>query len=219
MKIEPVDCVTELFAYTYHLVEQIEQMEYDQVLENYTRIIDKAKACAKDAGIPKKKFDEALFAVFAWVDETIFALAWKHKPEWIRNSLQKRYFNTTSAGSQFFTNLEKLGPDDEDIIEVYDYCLSSGFKGSMYESYDQEKLKSIKQDTVKRSQGETGLEVPEILFPEAGNKAFNKRLKRKRWKGMSNLTSLFVLLPILLFLVLYYFFNEQLAQIVNNFGL
>ena len=61
-------------------------------------------------------------------------------------------------------------------------------------------------------------DVPEILFPEAGDIVFNKRLKRKKWKGISNFSSVFVLLPILVFLILYYFFNERLIQMVSDYG-
>jgi type VI secretion system protein ImpK len=69
------------------------------------------------------------------IDETILETGWQQKNEWIKNSLQKQFFNTTSAGTQFFTRIEKLGSEDKDILEVYDYCLASGFKGCLHESF------------------------------------------------------------------------------------
>ena len=219
-KISSVDCVTELLAYTYHLVDplQTHPIEYDKVSANYHQLIQRAKARAKSAEIPKKQFDQALFAVFAWIDETILETGWQQKHKWLKNSLQKVFFNTTSAGAEFFTRIEKLGPQDKDILEVYNYCLASGFKGSLHESYYQEKLNAIKEDTRKKLTDGDNFKVPEILFPEAGDIVFSKRLKRKRWKGRFNFASVFVLLPILLFLILYCFFNERLTQMVNDSG-
>lgn len=151
MKTSSVDCVTELLAYTYHLVDQLQtqSLEYAQVAANYQQLIQRARVRAKSAGISKKKFDQALFAIFAWIDETILETGWQQKNEWIKNSLQKKYFNTTSAGTQFFDKLEKFGEDDKDILEVYDYCLASGFKGSLYEPYQRDKLDGIKINTQK----------------------------------------------------------------------
>lgn len=220
MKISSVDCVTELLAYTYHLIDrlQVHPMEYEKVAGNYHQLIQRAKARAKSAGIPIKQFDQALFALFAWIDETILETGWQHKHEWIKNSLQKKFFNTTSAGSEFFKKIEKFGPEDKDILEVYEYCLASGFKGCLYESYHQEKLNAIKTDIRKKLTDRDDVDVPDILFPQAGDTVFKKRLKRKRWKGLSGFSSAFILLPVLLFLLLYYFFNERLIQMVNDSG-
>ncbi len=221
METSAVDCVTELFAYTYHLVEVLadEQPEYEKVSATYATLISRARACGKSAGIQKTEFDNALFAVFAWVDEAILATGWQHRNEWIRNSLQKKYYNTTSAGTQFFERLDKLKPEDSSVLEVYDYCLASGFKGCLYEPYQQEKLDSIKKNTFKKLYGETDFEIPDVLFPESGTIDFDRRLKRKRWKGMSSSTSLWILVPVLLFVALYYFFNERLISIIQDTGI
>jgi type VI secretion system protein ImpK len=221
MEASAVDCVTELFAYTYHLIDVLadEQPEYETVSKTYATLIARARACGKSAGIPKKEFDDALFAVFAWVDEALLASGWQYKNEWIRHSLQKKYYNTTSAGTEFFEHLDKLTPEDRSVLEVYDYCLASGFKGCLYEPYHQEKLDSIKKITYKKLYGETEFKIPGILFPESGTIDFNQRLKRKRWKGMASSTSLWVLLPVLLFLALYYFFNDKLMHILNDTGI
>ncbi len=220
VNISSVDCVTELLAYTYYIVDRLQtgQLEYDEVFNNYQQLIQRAKQRAKSAAIAKNRFDQALFAIFAWIDETILETNWQYKNQWIKNSLQKKFFNTTSAGTRFFEKLEKLGPDDKDIIEVYDYCLASGFKGCLYESYNQEKLNGIKINTRKILSEDGKLDIPDILFPEAGDIEFSKRLKRKRWKGLSGFSSLLVLLPVLLFVLLYYFFNEHLIQMVNSYG-
>lgn len=220
MKISSADCVTELLAYTYHLVDQFQTnaVPYDQVAGNYQQLIQRAKTRAKSAGIPIQQFDKALFAVFAWIDETLLETNWQYKQDWIKNSLQKKYYNTTSAGTEFFAMLEKLGPEDKETLEVYDYCLASGFKGCYFEPLFQEKLNALKTETLKKLTDSRGVDVPEVLFPEAGDTIFTRRLKRKRWKGLSGYSSVFILIPIVLFFILYYFFNTHLIQIVTGTG-
>ncbi|MEA1968345.1 MAG: DotU family type IV/VI secretion system protein [Thermodesulfobacteriota bacterium] len=220
MKFTIIDCVTELFAYTYYLVEKLSssQIDFDQVKDNYTGLIDQARVCGKSAGIPQKKIDKALFPVFAWIDESLLETSWDHKQEWIKNSLQKVYFNTTNAGEIFFKNLEKLTEDEKEIQEVYQYSLSSGFKGNMYQSFSQEQLKNYKENTLKKIKKDEELQVPEILFPEAGNSIFSQRLKRKKWKGLAGLSYMFVLLPILLFVALFYFFDKTLMDMIRASG-
>jgi len=221
MKISSVDCVTELLAYTYHLIDQIQLQhpEYDQVSGNYDQLISRARSRAKAAGIPKNRFDDALFAIFAWIDETLLRTGWDQKNQWIRQSLQKRFFNTTNAGVEFFDRLDKFGEDEQDILEVYDYCLASGFKGRFYQSHEQDKLKAAKAAARQKLNRDETFEVPEILFPDAGSIEFSKPIKRKRWKGLSSFASIFVLLPILLFCLLYYFFNEQLFKMISDSGI
>ncbi|MCK5099812.1 MAG: DotU family type IV/VI secretion system protein, partial [Desulfobacteraceae bacterium] len=94
-KISSVDCMTELFAYTYYLSEQLNtsKMEYSKVAENYNRLISQAKERGKSAGISKSIFNKSLFPVFAWIDEALLETGWDHKQEWVKNSLQKKYFN------------------------------------------------------------------------------------------------------------------------------
>ncbi len=221
MKISSVDCITELMAYTYHLTDrlQTDPVDYDQVSKIYHDLIQQAKIRAKSAGIPKSRFDLALFAVYAWIDETILATGWSQKNDWIKNSLQKVFFNTTNAGVEFFEKAEKLGDEDRDLLEVYHYCLSSGFRGCLYEPYQQEKLEGIKTNIREKLKNVQDFDVPDILFPEAGDTVFGKRLKRKRWKGMSSYSTVYVLLPILLLLLLYYFLNEKLTRMVIDSGL
>lgn len=221
MKISSVDCVTELLAYTYHLADrlQTDPVPFDQVSRIYHDLIGRAKNRARSAGIPKNRFDLALFPVFAWIDETILETGWSGRNEWIKNSLQKTFFNTTNAGVEFFERAQKLGDDDQDILEAYHYCLSSGFKGNLYESFQQERLEGIKSNIREKLKADKDFDLPEVLFPEAGDVVFTKRLKRKRWKGLSNYSSVYVLVPVVLLLLLYYFFNEKLTRMVIDSGL
>ena len=221
MTLSLIDCVAELFAYTYYLAENLnsQQPEFETVKANYTDLIGQARECGKSAGISKKKMDSALFPVFAWIDEVLLETAWTHKQEWVKHSLQKVYFNTTNAGETFFKRLEKLGGDDRDLLEVYQYCLASGFKGSLYQSYYQEQLKNYRDNALKKIASSDAMEVPDILFPESGKNRTPKQLKRKRWKGLAGFSYLFVLLPVLLFVSLFYFFDNALNHMIRISGI
>ena len=218
MKLSITDCVTELFSYTFYLVDNLatSHIDFNHVSDNYISLIAQSRACAQKAGISKAKIDKAFFAVFAWVDETLVNTSWDYREEWIKNSLQKTHFNTTNAGETFFKNLEKLNKNEPEIIEVYQYCLASGFKGNMFESFLQEKLNSFKENTLKQIKTKEELKIPEILFPKSGYTEISKTLKRKRWKGLAGFSYLFILLPILLFVTLFYFYNKALIDMVNN---
>ncbi len=221
MKIEIIDCVTELFAYTYYLVEELNStgIDFEEVKKNYSDLIGQARQCGQSAGIPKKKINDALFPVFAWIDESLLDTSWEHKQNWARNSLQKIHFNTTNAGKLFFTRLEKLSEDENDIREIYQYCLASGFRGDLYRSFQREELKTRRLALLKQITGHDKPEIPEILFPQAGNKAISGIIKRKRWKGMAGFSFILVLLPVLVFLALFYFFDKRLGDMISASGI
>ncbi|MFO7752659.1 MAG: DotU family type IV/VI secretion system protein [Desulfobacteraceae bacterium] len=221
MKFTAIDCVTDLFAYTYYISGQIRKSgaDFELTKENYSRIIEQAQQCAKSSGISKKDFDRALFPVFAWIDETLLETSWEHRNQWVRNSLQKTYFNTTNAGEIFFRNLEKLGPEDGEIIEIYYYCLASGFKGNLYQPYQQNQLESYKEDTLNRLMQDEKAEVPGILFPKAGTSEIPETLRRKRWQGLGGLSFLLVMVSVILLAGLFYFYDQQIVEAMEKAGI
>ena len=221
MKYTAVDCLTDLFAYTYYIREKIQKSgaDFDRTRDNYTNIIEKARQCAKSAGISAKDFDRALFPVFAWIDETLLESSWEHKHQWVKNSLQKTFFNTTNAGELFFTYLEKLDREDVQTLEIYYFCLASGFKGNLYQPYQQQQLESYKEDACQKVIGEENTEMPQVLFPEAGNPEIPETVKRKRWKGGGGFSLLLVLGSVLLLIGLFYFYDQQISDAVNTAGI
>lgn len=72
---------------------------------------------------------EGLFAVAAWVDETLSTCDWPQAAGWQRHLLQRQFFNVSNAGVAFFDRLARLGEANADVQEVYVLCLSMGFKG------------------------------------------------------------------------------------------
>lgn len=76
----------------------------------------------------------AIFAVVAFLDETILNLRLPQFADWPRQPLQEELFGHHIAGEVFFQNLQALlGRNDSqdlaDLLEVYQLCLLLGFAG------------------------------------------------------------------------------------------
>ncbi len=76
----------------------------------------------------------AIFAVVAYLDESILNLRSPVFADWPRQPLQEEMFGHHVAGEIFFQNLQKiLGRNDShdtaDLLEVYHLCLLLGFAG------------------------------------------------------------------------------------------
>ncbi|MBQ9537214.1 MAG: DotU family type IV/VI secretion system protein [Desulfovibrionaceae bacterium] len=121
---------------------------------------------AHDAERAKLALDDARFAVYAFVDEKMLNAPREDAALWTAQSLQWRYFQTSQAGSMFFTLLDNLlaelkVPTSEHgvqldlaqrlewavklnkqsvgygVLSVFALCLLYGFQGRLY---DQEAL-------------------------------------------------------------------------------
>ncbi len=84
-------------------------------------------------------FDEAWFAVAAWLDEKLAPLRSMAGVD-SSSRLQRVYFDTLNAGEEFFTRLETLlqtqatepTPERAAVLDVYAACLELGFLGRHY---------------------------------------------------------------------------------------
>lgn len=162
---------------------------------------------------------DARFAVCAWVDEHIARSAWEHKDLWLKEQLQRSYFNTTDAGEEFFLRLERLGPHRREVREVYYLCLALGFTGKYCNSGDEYHLEQLKLANLKLLLGDgagttaldcTPLFVGSHALPDAGPAA-SRRLSNFSWVGASSL-----LAPILLFAILFVLYRFMLSSVGDN---
>jgi type VI secretion system protein ImpK len=76
----------------------------------------------------------AIFAVVAFLDESILNLQQPVFAQWPRKPLQEELFGVHVAGEIFFTNVQRLlaerdSHDLADVIEVYQLCILLGFRG------------------------------------------------------------------------------------------
>jgi len=103
------------------------------------RVIDLLSAVEQKAKKYRIDFEDirkTIFALVAFLDETIIASEWSKKDAWLSNPLQLEYFNRYDAGVEFFANLEHLRQRPQHnwmVIEVYYLCMTLGFKGKYRE--------------------------------------------------------------------------------------
>ena len=166
------NCFTEIFGYVAYLKKICarRQPEFAVVKTTLDRLIEQSAQRMRTWSIDPRSYDDARFAVFAWVDETILNMPWSQREEWRPNLLQTGYYSTTSAGSEFFERLNRLRADQEGVREVYFTCLSLGFRGRYHQEGDEFLLAQLKKSNLKSVLGtvrEPASFADEKLFAEA----------------------------------------------------
>jgi type VI secretion system protein ImpK len=89
-----------------------------------------------------------MFAVVAFLDESIGYSKMPALEEWRQRPLQEELFGVTTAGELFFRNVERLlsRPDSEtlsDLLEVHQICLLLGFHGRYREGGAKPEIRGI----------------------------------------------------------------------------
>jgi len=141
-------------------------------------LVGKIERESRAAGFSEETIHQAIFALVAFIDETVIASEWKHKDRWLSNPLQLQLFNRYDAGEEFFIRLEKFRQRPEyygDILELYFLSLALGFKGK-YQFVGKEKLLELLEMTYSELRqgggrrllslsphGSTGGEVLEVV--------------------------------------------------------
>lgn len=216
-----IDCFMEIIAYTLYLIDCREQAEpdFESVQADYYSLLERSGKYAQRAKISSSDWKKACFPVCAWVDEQIMCSSWPEKSKWQKNQLQLKYFQTTMAGREFFSRLEKLKENDREVREVYTYCLALGYKGRYYTDDDQMQLSEIKVDNLlKYFSEDQELNLPEELFPEA----YQQRTQTASKTGFPGVLSswpnkLFFIIPPLAVIGAYFFFYERLGNLAEKF--
>jgi type VI secretion system protein ImpK len=93
-----------------------------------------AETEARKRGYNAEDVQLAVFAVVAFLDESILNLRHPVFADWPRRPLQEEYFGHHVAGEIFFQNLQRiLGRDESqdmaDLLEIYYLCMLLGFAG------------------------------------------------------------------------------------------
>jgi type VI secretion system protein ImpK len=133
---------------------------------------------ARNQGYNAEDIKLAIFAVVAFVDESVLNLRLPVFADWPRRPLQEELFGHHVAGEIFFKNLQELlGKNDSqdlaDLLEVYLMCLLLGFAGR-YSLGDRGELKAIAgavDQKIRRIRGNSAALSPAWeLPPEAPTK-------------------------------------------------
>jgi type VI secretion system protein ImpK len=97
-------------------------------------VLAAAEQEARQAGYGADDVRLGLFAVIAFLDETVLNSGQAMFADWPRRPLQEEVFGVHMAGEHFFQYLQQIlgRPDSDDVadvLEVYELCLLLGFKG------------------------------------------------------------------------------------------
>ncbi|MEN6507454.1 MAG: DotU family type IV/VI secretion system protein [Smithella sp.] len=211
------DYFVELVAYVNYFLRSEESLKLsgDQLKNNIQKLLLKSEDALRKGDISPDDYDQARFAVCAWIDEALLNSSWHHKEIWIRQQLQRIYYNTMDAGEIFFERLNSLGPHQLEVREIYYLCLSLGFTGRYFN--DDHTLDQIKTANLKLLMG-SSLGLPSLervdLFPEAypagdENIDLSDGKRRSKW-----LIAVCAAAPLIMLIILF----AAYSFILNNVG-
>ncbi len=216
------DCYINLLGYVTFFIRTADRKQppFDQVKADIQRLISESETCVEKGEISQEDYDLARFAVFAWIDEMVLSSSWKEKNRWQMEKLQYVYFDTADAGERFFEKLNRLGPHQKEVREVYYLCLSLGFMGRYVKEGDELLLEPLKTSNLKLITG-SSVGVPSLdrgeLFPEAyrqgGEAVDNPEMKRSK---VPFFTYACIAFPILLYIALFTIYKLILNGIGND---
>lgn len=127
---------------------------------------------ARQAGYAQGDIRYAIYAVVAFIDESVLNSAQPMFRDWPRRPLQDELFGGHVGGEAFFQYLQQLmmrdpSPDLADVLEVYLLCLLLGFQGR-YSATNRDELgiwTSRTRELVTRIRGGTPPLAPDWAIP------------------------------------------------------
>jgi type VI secretion system protein ImpK len=125
---------------------------------------------ARTHGCSAEDVQQVVFAVVAFLDESVLSSGNPVFANWPRLPLQAELYGHQLAGEIFFQELQKtLGrsdsPETADLLEVYYLCLLLGFKGRYAAGGDLRSLMSAVNEKIRRVRGPAGALSPRGAIP------------------------------------------------------
>lgn len=172
-------------------------------------LVDATRSRAHKAGYQPTDVDDAIYAIAAFLDETIHYSSWGGKEEWAYNPLQAVLFGESRAGENFFTRLDQVCKREAaEVVEVYYCCLSLGFMGE-YRLASPEQLKEVTHDVMR----ELVHERPKKLSPR-GTRPEGVRLGGRTLPTLP-LAGLCLVVAALVILLLYFLLSSSQTDAIE----
>jgi len=212
------DCFIKLIAFAAYMTKSdiSRQPTFDQVKGDIQRLITESEAICSQGNFSREDYDLARFAVFAWIDERLLSSPWEGKTSWMREQLQRRYYQTADAGELFFKKLNSIGPHQRDVREVYYICLAMGFAGQYCNEGDDYLLEQLKTSNLKVLSGGS-MGVPTLdqgqLFPEAYPSDQERQPSGKQGHRFSLASLIGILSPLILLGGMFFIYQFVLNNI------
>ena len=219
-----VDYFIDVIAYSRSIEAQLgsNQVELNAVRDKLIELLIDSTSNAIKAGFAADVVDAARYPVVAFIDELIMCSDWSEKSQWQKKSLQRKFYETTNIGAEFYTRLNELSKhgSDEWVRGVYALVLGLGFKGKYFSIDDRPQLEAIKTFNISLlipEEAQRNLDTA-TLFPSAyGSHA---RGAKGNFKTRLNVIPFVIGAPILisLGLVIYCQFNisNAIGQIIKS---
>jgi type VI secretion system protein ImpK len=136
------------------------------------RSLQAAMQEARALGYSSETVQMAVFAVVAYMDESVLNLQSPAFADWARRPLQEELFGGHLAGETFFRNLKALlsqqdSPEVADALELHCLCLQMGYRGryALGDSGELHQMLRQAREKIQRIRGATYL-VPPMTAPE-----------------------------------------------------
>jgi len=214
------DCFSGVIAYINYVLHGDDRalITFDQLQQKINALLDESESCSNQCDVTREDYDLARFAICAWIDETILSSEWEGCRQWQREQLQRKYYNTTDAGIEFYTKLNALGLHQGDVREIYYMCLTMGFKGRYCHAEDDILLEQLKDSNLKLLMG-SSVGLPDLekmdFFPEAYSASSDVVYEKEKGGFFSALNLTFIFGPILLLGILFLIYHFILGNIVD----
>jgi type VI secretion system protein ImpK len=214
-----VDCFTDVILYARKLSRGDIQVESaEEARDNLKTLFKQARTMSDDSDFSAAMYTDAVFPVVAFVDELFLTSGWELKKDWQLETLQRFYFNTTNAGSEFYDRLSvlnKFGPD-RDVREVYALCLGLGYRGKYFRGEDRQRYEEIKTFNLSfllPDESQHNIDSA-TLFPFAyrGHSSDDK----SGFKPRLNIYPILIGVPLTVIVVLSLYFHFDMASTLNH---
>lgn len=156
MSITLRELFTPLFAYGLLVARTTAYRErlFREVRGDVERLLEEQRAAVKRHDITAADYENARFAVAAWLDELMLTCTHGSQRDlydaWQRSPLQVELYDTANAGEEFFDRLERIGKEQTQIVEVYHLCLCLGFRGRYYDDAGEIRLLELRRQYGRR---------------------------------------------------------------------
>jgi len=125
---------------------------------------------ARSRGSSAEDVKQVIFAVVAFLDESVLTSRNPVFVNWPRLPLQAELFGHQLAGEIFFQELQKTlnrsdSQETADLLEVYYLCMLLGFKGRYAAGGDLRSVMAATQEKIRRIRGPLGALSPRGAIP------------------------------------------------------
>ncbi len=125
---------------------------------------------ARSRGSSAEDVKQVIFAVVAFLDESVLTSRNPVFVNWPRLPLQAELFGNQLAGEIFFQQLQKAlnrhdSQETADLLEVYYLCMLLGFKGRYAAGGDLRSIMAATHDKIRRIRGPIGPLSPRGAIP------------------------------------------------------